>query len=358
MKTLRLVLAMLAYVSSLPRSEARKWVGEARKIVSFASSASDEVLILTHANADPDAAASAALLASLLRRLGVGRVSYGFPEGLSKASRRVLQGLNIELKYFKEPPRRRYWAVAVVDATNSIQLGAFRKAVERAKVLLLVDHHSPPGDLVRRSKYSIVSSEPATALIIYGVARALGVRFDSKLATLALTGALFDTRRFVHATPYALRAVARLVEEGADYQLALSLLESEEDFSERAAKLKGAARCHVLRFGEHLIAITEIGSFEASVARALVSLGADAAFAASERDGECRLSIRLSRGFHTRTGLSAGRDLASALAEHFDGEGGGHDLAGTFKGRCTASEVLRKTLQILSDALGAKAKPL
>ncbi len=358
MRALRLALAALACALNFSRSETRRWVSEARKVLSFALSAGDEALILTHANADPDAAASAVLLASLLEHLGVDRLSVGFPEGLSKASRRVLQGLNIELKYLKEPPRRRYRAVAVVDAANSVQLGAFRRVVERAKALLLIDHHTPPGDLAQRSKYSIVSSEPATALIVYGIARALGVRLDSKLATLTLAGVLFDTRRFVHATPHALRAAARLIEEGADHQLALSLLESEEDFSERVAKLKGAARCHVLRFGEYLIAISEIGSFEASVARALVSLGADAALVVSERDGECRLSIRLSRSFQAHTGLSAGKDLASALAKHLNGEGGGHDLAGTFKGRCRASEALREVLQILSEALRARAKPL
>lgn len=358
MRALRLALAALTCVFNLPRGEARKWSGGAMKLISFAAKAGGEALILTHANADPDAVASAVLLASLLKRLGVSRVSFGFPEGLNKVSRKILQSLNIELKYFREPPRRRFRAVAVVDATNSVQLGAFRRIVERAEVLLLVDHHAPPGDLARRSRYSVVSSDPATTLIIYGLAQTLGVRFSGRLATLALAGLLFDTRRFVHATSYALRAAAQLIEEGADYQAALSLLESEEEFSERVAKLKGAARCHVLRLGEHLIAISEIGSFEASVARALVSLGADAAIVASERDGECRLSIRFSRSFHARTGLSAGRDLAAVLAKYLEGEGGGHDLAGTFKGRCSTSEALRISLQVLSETLNVKAKPL
>jgi len=356
-RSLKLALAA-ARTLGLPRAETKQWRGAAKALLSFAASIDGDLLIVTHVNADPDAIASAVLLAALLERLGLGRINYAFPEGISKISSRVLKSLNIEIKYFREPPRKAFRSVAVVDAANSIQLGAFRKIVERAESLLLVDHHAPPGDLAQRSKYLVLSNEPAAALVVYGAAKALRMRISGRLATLALTGLLFDSRRFIHVTPHALRAAAQLIENGADYQLALSLLEVEEDFSERVAKLKGAARCHTLRFGEYLVAITEIGSFEASVARALVSLGADAALVASGKPGECRLSIRLSRSFHLRTGLSAGRDLAAALAKSLSGEGGGHDLAGTFKGNCTTSEALRKMLQVLSEALGARAKPL
>jgi nanoRNase/pAp phosphatase (c-di-AMP/oligoRNAs hydrolase) len=356
-RSLKLALAA-ARTLGFPRAETKQWVGAAKTLLSFASSVEGDLLIITHANADPDAIAAAVLLASILERVGLDRISYAFPEGISKVSNRVLKGLNIEIRYFREPPRKAFRSIAVVDAANSVQLGAFRKIVERAGSLLLVDHHAPPGDLAQRSKYLVLSNEPAAVLVVYGAAKALRMHISGRLATLALTGVLFDSRRFIHVTPCALRAAAQLIENGADYQLALSLLEAEEDFSERVAKLKGAARCHTLRFGDYLVTITEIGSFEASVARALVSLGADAALVASEKPGECRLSIRLSRSFHLRTGLSAGRDLAAALAKSLSGEGGGHDLAGTFKGNCTTSEALRKLLQVLSDALGARARPL
>lgn len=354
---LKLALAA-AHTLRLPRAGMKQWIGAAKTLISFASNVEGELLIITHANADPDAVATAILLARLLEWLGLDSINYAFPEGVSKVSNKVLAGLNIKVIYFERPPRKVFRSVAVVDAANSIQLGAFCKIAERAERLLVVDHHVPPGDLAQRSRYLMMSNEPAAALVVYGVAKTLGMRITSELATLALTGLLFDSRRFVHATPYALRAAAQLIEDGANYQLALSLLEMEEDFSERVAKLKGAARCHALRFGEHLVAISEIGSFEASVARALVSLGADVALVVSERSDECRLSIRLSRNFHLRTGLSAGRDLAAVLAKSLSGEGGGHDLAGTFKGSCTASEALRKLLQVLSEALGTRARPL
>lgn len=357
MTKFKLALAAVRYSLKLVNPRARRWAAAAKTLMSFAANARGDVLILTHVNADPDAVASAVILASLLKRLGLSRASLAFPEGPSKVSKRVLSGLKLRVRYFEEPPRQRYTSVAVVDAANSNQLGAFRRVVGGARELLLIDHHLPPGDLVQRSRYRVLAPEPATTLIVCGIAQAVGAQITGDLATLALTGILFDTRRFIHVTPHALQVTAQLIERGAaDYQKALSLLETEEDFSERVAKLKGAARCHVIRYGDFLVAVTEIGSFEASVARALLSLGADAALVASERDGECRLSIRLSRSFHLKTGLSAGGDLASALAERLNGKGGGHAQAGTFKGRCSASEALREALQILGSALGAKAR--
>lgn len=349
---------LLANLSErLWRKDSSPWGEAARAIREFASDSKGEVLVITHANADPDAVASALLLAHALTRLGVRKVVVAFPEGASKLSRKILEGLGMAVEYLSRPPRARYAAVAVVDATNRNQLGAFRGVLKGARVLLL-DHHLPPGDVASIANYAIVMRETAATVIAYFAAKRLGVPVDQQLATLALAGLLFDTRRFLHATPNSLRVAVQLIEEGGDYALALSLLKEEEDFSERVAKLKGAMRCHVLRVGSYLVAASEVGSFEASVARALVALGADVVLVASERDGECRLSIRLSQLFHEKTSFSASRDLASRLTAGIRGEGGGHDTAASFKGTCTSSFALREALGIVTGTLRAKATPL
>lgn len=330
----------------------------ASAIRSFASLAKEPVLIATHANADPDAVASSLALSHLLKHMGLESVDVAFPEGPSRLSRKILSGLGLHLRYLREPPRKVYRAVAVVDATNSVQLSAFHSAAERAELLLVVDHHTPPGDLAAMASYAVIEKEPATAVIICQAAEDLSVPLDSHLATLALAGLIFDSKRFIQITPAALRTAARLVELGGNYELALSLLEEEVPYPERVAKLKGALRSHLLKVGEFVVAVSEIGSFEASVARALVSLGADVALVASERDGECRLSVRLSRSFFARTGLSASRDLAARVADDLGGEGGGHDMAGGYKGPCSASSVLRAALAVLTSRLGSRAGAL
>ena len=314
--------------------------------------------MVSHANADPDAVASALLMHLALKHLGLDDVDVAFPEGPSRLSRKVLAGLNLDVRYLKAPPRRHYGAAVVVDATNFAQLTVFRRLVERLPLKLVVDHHVPQGDIVSGAAFSLVGNEPATVVLAYRVVRDLGLKLDPRLATLALSGLLFDSRRFAWTTPEALRAAASLVEEGGDYALALSLLEEETPFSERVARLKGALRSHVLRVGDFLVAASEVGSFEASVARSLVALGADAALVASEKGGECRLSVRLSKGFVERTGINAGLDVAAEVARSLGGRGGGHAAAGSYRGSCSASEALRAALTAITSKLTSKPRPL
>jgi len=316
-------------------------------------------LIVTHANADPDAVASALLLLHALGYLGLKDVHLAFPEKPSRLSRKILAALDLRVNYLARPePKSRYPAVAVVDATNGVQLSAFRGVARRAETLLVVDHHVPPGDLLARARYAVVAKEPATVVLLVRAIEGLGVKIEPPLATLALTGLLFDSRRFIHVTPLTLRAAAYLLECGGHYERALSLLEEEPTYSERVAKLKGALRSHLLKVGEYIVAVSEIGSFEASVARALVALGADVALVASERDGECRLAVRVSRSFLERTKLSAGKDIAAKIAGVLGGEGGGHDSAGSYKGRCRASDALRAALEEVVRRLGERPRPL
>lgn len=341
------------------RSRVSNLQAEAGKVVRlFAEHAREPVLVTTHANADPDAVASSILLKRLLQALGLETVDLAFPEGPSRLSRKIMSALGVQLQYMRKPARTVYRAAAVVDATNGAQLSGFRKTVGEAELLLVIDHHMPPGELAAKADFSLIRDEPATTVLVCQAALDRPSLLDQALSTLALAGILFDSRRFVRVTPDALRTVARLLELGGNYALALSLLEEETPYAERVAKLKGALRSHVVNIGGFLVAISEIGSYEASVARALVSLGADVALVASSRDGECRLSIRASRSFLERARVSASGDIASSIAEVLGGEGGGHDAAGNYKGHCTTSEALRVALLTLASKLAARPKAL
>lgn len=324
----------------------------------FVRGASPPVLVLTHANADPDAVASAVILGSILSEQGLEGSILAFPEGPSRLSRKILSKLDLHMRYLKAPPEHKYRAVAVVDATNAAQLSEFRQVVDKAERLLVIDHHLPSGDLVAKATHPIVGEEPATVVLVCQTLEELAVRLQPNLATLALAGLLFDSRRFALATPTALRTAAYLIERGGSYETALSLLEEAPPFSERVARLKGVLRSQILKVNGFLVALSEIGSFEASVARSLVALGADVALVASERKGECRLSVRLSKGFMERTGISASRDIAAEVANKIGGKGGGHDAAGSYIGTCRTSQALREALLVLTSKLAAKATPL
>lgn len=322
---------------------------------SFAQASWKGALIITHVNADPDAVATALLLKHVLERVGVYNVKVAFPDGPSKLSCKLLRNLCSTFEYMVEPSCETMSSVAVVDASNYNQVGDFAPIVNNAEMLLVLDHHIPPGDLAEKANFTVILEEPASTLIVYRVIEELKVPLSPALATLAITGTLFDTKRFIHVSPAALKLTACMLNRGGDYLKALELLEEEIDFSEKVARLKGAIRSSAIRLGEFLVVMSEVSSYEASVARSLITLGADVSIVACERDNECRLSIRFSRKFCEKTGLHVGRHVVSELAKRVKGNGGGHELAGGFNGRCSSSEVQREALSIITQAINFRS---
>lgn len=325
------------------------------KVRSFAQSSWKGALIVTHVNADPDAIATALLLKHVLERAGVCNVKVAFPSGPSKLSRKLLRNLGLTFEYMVEPDCETIGSVAVVDTSNYNQVGGFASIINSAETLLVLDHHIPPGDLAEKADFTVILEEPASSLIVYQVIEELKIPLSPVLATLALAGTLFDTKRFIHVSPVALKLTACMLKRGGDYLKALELLEEEIDFSEKVARLKGAIRSSVIRLGEFLVAVSEVSSHEASVARSLITLGADVSIVTCERDDECRLSIRFSRKFCEKNKLHVGRHVVSELAKRIKGSGGGHELAGGFSGRCSSSEVQRESLSIIAQAIGFRS---
>lgn len=322
------------------------------KVQSFARASRRGVLIITHVNADPDALAATLLLKHFLESVGVRNVKVAFPGGPSKLSRKLLKGLGLNFEYIVEPSCEVVGSVAIVDTSNRNQVGNFAAIINDAEMLFVLDHHTPPGDLAKRANLTIILEEPASTLIIYRAIEELKIPLPPALATLAIAGVLFDTRRFIHVSSTALELTARMLKRGGDYLKSLELLEEEIDFSEKVARLKGAVRSSVVRLGEFLVVVSEVSSYEASVARSLITLGADASIVVCKVNNECRLSIRFSRKFSEKTGLHVGRHIIPELAKRMRGSGGGHELAGGFNGKFSSSEAQREALSILAQAVG------
>ncbi|MEB3774286.1 MAG: DHH family phosphoesterase [Desulfurococcales archaeon] len=285
----------------------------------------DNWLVTAHKNADPDAVASALLAYVIVRGLG-GRACILFPEGVSAASKRLLAGLGIEVEYCTgDPPAN----VVVVDTANPAQLGGLREVVEGASILIVVDHHRP-GDLYSRASYSLVNPSAASTTELLALeARRMGVEIPQSIATLGLAGILYDSKRFLLVGPGTFRAVQALIDYGGDYSRALQLLTQTGGLtlSERIARLKAVSRARLGRAcKEVLIAVTHVGSYESSAARALLEVGADVAVVLAERREGYRVSVRVSRGAEA-LGITADK-IALYLAEKYGGEGGGHSGAG------------------------------
>jgi nanoRNase/pAp phosphatase (c-di-AMP/oligoRNAs hydrolase) len=282
-------------------------------------------LITTHRNADPDALASTILLCHFILSQGKNCCIF-FPEGLSGPSKRIVKQLNLKIPLCNDVDAE---ALVIVDASNSAQLGDLGGRVRFFKYVYLIDHHKP-GDLSNMStRYVINERATSNVQMIVLALEALGFKIsDEKLATLALTGIIYDSRKFQIVDTYMLDAVKKLILWGGSYNTALEMLSApREDLSLRMAKLKAAQRIRLGRAcKEILIAVTSIGSFESKVAKSLIDLGADVAIVVGHHENEVRISIRVSKSALNR-GVKASL-LAEYLAEKLGGQGGGHEAAG------------------------------
>ncbi len=307
---------------------------------------SDSVLIVTHTNADPDAVATALVVREVLSQLGL-KAATCFPEGISRASRELLEKLGIS---YENSCTCRGRHVVVCDASNEAVLGEAAQCLAGAASLVIIDHHEA-GSLSGRARVAVIEpDEPAATTLAVELAQAAGVRLSPQLASLALGGILYDTKRFAVVSPRTLRAAAWLLECGGRYESALPRSEEELDYSEKVARLKAAQRALFVEVCGHIIALSEVTAYEASAARALVSLGADVAFVVGGKE-EVRVSARASRKV-----LDKGVDLAEILrrvAEAVGGQGGGHKGAAglNVRGGVTPGTVLRKLAEEVTRVL-------
>jgi phosphoesterase RecJ-like protein len=173
----------------------------------------------------------------------------------------------------------------------------------------------------------------------------------SKEAGLALlAGMLTDSGHFHYATPALLRCFSEvLLIGGMEIDEVFDLTDLESDVSERIAVLRGAQRLRFDRVGTNIVAISLGSSFESSVCKGMLQLGADIAFVASQRDEMFRLSAR-ARPEMVRAGLHLGKMLED-IGKETIGEGGGHPgaagLTGVGDAEAIANICMSKTMDFL-----------
>jgi phosphoesterase RecJ-like protein len=125
-----------------------------------------------------------------------------------------------------------------LDCANERRLGPDRSLLERARLVVDVDHHH---DNTRFGAVNLVVADASsTAEIVGDLLDALGVNLDASIAQALYVGLVTDTGRFQYAntTPKAFRFAARLEEAGADVNGVFRRVYETVEF----AKLKLLAR--------------------------------------------------------------------------------------------------------------------
>lgn len=307
------------------------------------------IVLLCHHNADPDAICSAYAFSQILKRAKPDLEFEVAAQGLSKLSKQILKTIPMDVTM--SPHIEDADAIILIDTSTLQQLDEWKTRVENSgKTLIFVDHHPLHPHTEQLASLCIINdAASSTCEIIFELSRQADVKLEKMEAQALFLGIIYDTKHFTIATSNTFKVAAELVNYGANAEEALSILALPMNSSERTARLKAANRLSILKIGEWLFAISHIGSYQASAARALLSLGAHVAVVGGAKKGTLRISMRSSNEFYKKTGIHLGKHIAKPLGDRVHGMGGGHSTSAGFNGEGDLEAALRECVKLFHN---------
>ncbi|WEU39747.1 MAG: bifunctional oligoribonuclease/PAP phosphatase NrnA [Candidatus Odinarchaeum yellowstonii] len=315
-----------------------------------------KIIVSFHQNGDPDAVGSAVALREILKQKYNCQVNIVF-DSVSKISETLLEEVKINLTELSDF-KNEYDFIILVDTNNPAQLGEIGLTLVKDKVIL-IDHHLPHSELAEFSDTHIIKPEyPATSQIIFEISEYFNTTLSKASRFLLLAGIIYDSRYFTLINTDTFLAAYKLVRTGLDYDKLLFLLNPLKDRSEKIARLKAVKRMELYEAGEWIIAVSKLGSFEASASRAFIQLGADLAIVANISKDAVRISSRASTEFYKKTGLNLAKDLMEPIGPIIKGQGGGHSTAAGCNGTINGEDAIEKIKEILAEKLHVNLKKI
>ncbi len=296
----------------------------------------DNIVILGHHNADPDAIGAAVATAALIEYLKPSStVAVLMPKDISTLSEGIIEALELDIH---EDFSGSYDTIIVVDAGSLNQLGDWEEEARNSNKLIVIDHHSHNDEVESLADlYLIIKEASSTSEIVYRLMKQAGVIPSETIGKALLAGVMFDSKFFSIGSADMFQAISELLDVVGDVSEVKSLFNTDYTVPEKIARLKAAQRSTIQKTDGWIIAYSELGSYQSSGARALLSLGADIAIVSGEEKEVLRSSLRTSNKFHTETGIHLG-DVISKLSKELDGEGSGHPTAAGFNGTGTVED--------------------
>ena len=299
---------------------------KAREFLQGLSEAKGAFAVFMHNSPDPDALCSAFAVKELLTSVNPDAAAYVVkPPSVGPQVKALMKNYSLEFDSSLDELREAR-NIVVVDTSSSELTSYARTYFESFKgQAFVIDHHSGEGDLKLEKQSAFLDKDSiSTSQMVYRLFKEAKAKPSKDAASLLLSGIITDSAFFTVSTPETFRLFADLLEEsGKSYVEVTAALKTDKELSERIAKLKAARRARIYSAGDFLLATTDVGSFEASAANGLISLGADAGFVYSKEKTACVISSRASNSFISRTGIHLG-NLLSEVASNLNGTGGGH----------------------------------
>jgi nanoRNase/pAp phosphatase (c-di-AMP/oligoRNAs hydrolase) len=309
-------------------------------------------VLLCHVNADPDAVCAAYAFSRLIQQLHPSlKTEIATPQGPSRLSKFLLAA--VPAKFTAKPSIENADVIVLLDTNTIQQLGDWSQRVEASKAaLIVIDHHASHPETEQKATLSITDEKASSACeIIYNLFKEAEVKPAIDEARALFLGIAFDTRHFILARSATFKAIADLIDIGVKPEETLPLLSLPMELSERIARLKASKRIRLLKINEWLIAFSHVSAYQASAARALVTLGAHVAIVAGQHNEKMQISMRANEDFYQKTGIHLGRDVAKPLGEYLNGMGGGHAVSAGVNGAGDIEASVKRCVKLLKEKL-------
>ncbi len=318
------------------------------KLKGFPYTKGKRAAILVHRQADVDAIASIIGLIKILKEKGFS-VSVPEPKGISSLARSFMEKTGFAFR----GGMKKVDVIVIADTGSPQLLEGYLEIVKKSKALkILIDHHpfDPSYDFIDMKLVDVNAS--STSEIVYRIAERNGVKLDEETAKALLAGILFDSQHLNLASCRTLGIVRRLCEIVGGLSKAKMLLVHKKELSEVVARLKAGQRARLFRAKGMVLVFSRLSSFHSSAAKFFVDAGADFAAVLGETEEGGRGSLRCSKEFLDRTGLHLGRDVARKMAELYEGTGGGHPTAASFKVEAEVEDLERGLMKLIEEKVG------
>ncbi|MDA4111334.1 MAG: DHH family phosphoesterase [Thaumarchaeota archaeon] len=315
-----------------------------------------KITYFAHRQADPDAICAAAGLSLLVQRSFPDRQFESLiilPQGASVLGEKVSSIFGLRTHFKVDPVTvKESDLIVVVDSGDRHLLEPYLDPIsESSAKKIVIDHHasSLENESWKGFDYKIIESKSTSTceIIALGFPPAI---FSREICRILLTGLMFDSQHLGLAGASTLEAALILVNGGAEIPDTKKILRYKPHRSEILARLKASQRLQFEECNGRFLVKGEVSSFQASVARMLVDIGADVGIAFGESNAEARLSARSTQSFYKETGIDLAEEIRK-VANHFGIVGGGHSTAASVSGKIEPSALANQLLQNLKGRL-------
>jgi phosphoesterase RecJ-like protein len=309
------------------------------KAIAEAITSHDRFLVTTHENPDGDALGS--LLAAHLALQQLGKDSITYLAGAVPLPHEYRFMELDELRRGPIPPEAEGRVLLALDCANERRLGPDAALVERAPLVIDIDHHH---DNTRFGGLNLIAAAAScTGEILRELFELLGVRLTPEIAEPLYVALVTDTGRFqyTNTTPKAHRLAAELLESGADVHRVFQGVYESVAFAKLKLLARALEHAQVFEGGSLIVSVLYRGDFADAGAEEPFSEGIIDHLRAVEGTDMVAL-IReppTAEGPTRRVSLRTTSERLDVSAIARKSGGGGHRQAAGFSSEAPVSEI-------------------